>query len=183
MARRAYKNYRPRSQNVRGFNAERRAQFLDALEKSLCVSDACKAVSISMSCAYTHRSKNGDFARAWDTKLKAAVHAIEVATIERALNGWEEPVFYQGQPCGRIRRFDTQLQTFLLKQWMPERYQTAQEQGAPQEQAQEILEFVRLAQGTIAGSPELVGAGVGLLQAPDGAGESTGAGEGDGGDA
>ena len=47
---------------------------------------------------------------------------MESVCIERATDGWLEPVFYQGKPCGVVRRFDGGLAQFLLRGTMPEKY-------------------------------------------------------------
>ncbi|MDQ6651594.1 MAG: hypothetical protein M3Y84_02505 [Acidobacteriota bacterium] len=42
--------------------------------------------------------------------------------VGRALEGWIEPVFYQGIQVGTRRHYSDRLLMFLLKAWWPEKY-------------------------------------------------------------
>lgn len=42
--------------------------------------------------------------------------------MRRAREGVDEPVFYQGDECGSVRKYSDTLAIFLLKGAMPEKY-------------------------------------------------------------
>jgi hypothetical protein len=52
-----------------------------------------------------------------------AGQALADEAVRRAKDGYDEPIFYQGQPTGyTIRRYSEGLLMMLLKGWRPERY-------------------------------------------------------------
>ncbi|MGI9434820.1 MAG: hypothetical protein ACR2Q4_08340 [Geminicoccaceae bacterium] len=68
---------------------------------------------------YLVRNKDQKFAEEWDkAKLvgaKAYLMELETEADRRAVEGTEEPVFYQGDECGRIRRYSDRLLTLRIK--------------------------------------------------------------------
>ena len=82
---------------------------------------------------------------------------LEAAAIARALDGVKEPVFYQGAPCGVIRKYSDGLMLALLKRYKPDRYAARTEVtgvgGAAIAASLEVV-FVRAKDdGAIPGSP------------------------------
>lgn len=47
---------------------------------------------------------------------------LEAVAIARAKDGVLDPVFYQGQACGAIRKYSDGLMLALLKRFKPDRY-------------------------------------------------------------
>ena len=47
---------------------------------------------------------------------------IEDSAIDRAVEGWLEPIYYQGSQCGTVRRYDGGLMQLLLRGFKPEKY-------------------------------------------------------------
>ena len=47
---------------------------------------------------------------------------IHDEAVRRAVEGWLEPVFYQGRQCGIVRRYSDSLLMLLLELKMPEKY-------------------------------------------------------------
>jgi len=91
------------------FTPQAQADFLESLASQGNVRLASRAARISAQTAYRARRQSPGFARAWDAaRLSARTHA-EDALAERALNGWEEPVFYHGEEIARRRRFSDRL--------------------------------------------------------------------------
>lgn len=98
------------------------AEFIAAFVKSRSVTRACKAVGKSRAYVYRCRREDPDFGRMWaDAKLQNR-DDLEGSALQRAIDGWEEPVFYEGSECGKKRRFSTSLTIFMLKALHPERY-------------------------------------------------------------
>jgi len=67
--------------------------------------------------------KDSLYRAAFDEAVVVAAQALEDEAVRRAKEGYDEPVFYQGQPTGyTIRRYSEGLLMMLLKGWRPERY-------------------------------------------------------------
>jgi len=50
------------------------------------------------------------------------MEALEDEAIRRGKDGIEEPVFYQGEVCGHVRKFSDVLLMFALKANRPEKF-------------------------------------------------------------
>lgn len=96
--------------------------FLAALESSGNVSAAAREAGVSRQRAYEWRRSDPDFASHWDAAIEVATDALEAEARRRAVEGTEEPVFYQGTECGRIRRYSDTLMIVLLKAHRPAKF-------------------------------------------------------------
>ena len=97
-----------------------RATFLAALEASGNVSAAARRAATHRGTAYRHRQADPEFRAAWDEALETALDDMELEARRRAVDGWDEPVFFKGEVCGHIRRYSDALIMFLLKAYRPE---------------------------------------------------------------
>ncbi|MBG0776275.1 MAG: hypothetical protein H0S85_07535 [Desulfovibrionaceae bacterium] len=104
------------------FTPASRKRFLAALRGSGNVSEAARHAGVSRSRVYDLRAEDAAFAAAWDEALEAAVDALEEEVRRRALEGYEEPVFYGGEQVGVKRRYSDSLLRFLLARHRPEIY-------------------------------------------------------------
>jgi hypothetical protein len=95
---------------------------LSALEATGNITAAARRAGVDRGTAYRHRQAKPKFHEEWDAALEAATDALVAEARRRALEGWDEPVFFNGQECGRIRRYDSTLLIFLLKAHRPEKY-------------------------------------------------------------
>lgn len=84
------------------------------------IGKACEAVGISKPSVYAWREDDPAFAAEWDRAIDLATEDLEREARRRALNGVEEPVFYQGEECGRIRKYSDTLLMFTIKARKPE---------------------------------------------------------------
>ena len=91
------------------FSPRRQGDFLASLAHSGNVRLACRAASVSSQTAYRARRCSPGFARAWDAALLAARDHAEQVLADRALDGWEEAVFYHGEEVARRRRYSDRL--------------------------------------------------------------------------
>ena len=96
--------------------------FLAELAVDGNVSRSANAAGVDRSNAYQRRLKNPEFSRRWDDAIEAATDAIEAEARRRAVEGVEEPVYYKGQECGRIRRYSDSLLLALLRAKRPQEY-------------------------------------------------------------
>jgi len=71
---------------------------------------------------YLWKSQDAEFAAEWDRFLVMGAEILEDEAIRRAREGYDEPVFYQGQMTGTIRKYSDTLLIFLLKGAMPAKY-------------------------------------------------------------
>ena len=102
---------------VDGWDLDRQVAFLRALSATHSVTEAAQSVGRSRQSAYRLRSrlKGGPFDLAWEVAFHHSFDVLAHAALERALNGVERPVFYQGEQVGSYRRFDEGLTVALLR--------------------------------------------------------------------
>lgn len=105
--------------------------FVEALREKYSVYHAAHEAGIARSTAYLWRSQDPEFAAAWDEALEDAKDTLEQSLFERAVNGTEEPVFYQGACVGTVTRYSDTAAIFLLKGARPEKYRERQEISGP----------------------------------------------------
>ena len=86
------------------------------------ISKACQLAVIGRQTVYEWRSADAEFAQRWDETLESAIESLEEEARRRAFEGTDEPVFYQGEVCGAVRKYSDTLLIFLLKAHKPERY-------------------------------------------------------------
>jgi hypothetical protein len=98
-----------------GWTEARQASFLRALSMTGCVRDACAQARISDTSAYRHRKRSTGFARAWDRALAKAMPTIEQEAYRRAVEGWDETVWRNGEPYTVKRRYSDSLLRLLLQ--------------------------------------------------------------------
>lgn len=92
-----------------GITPVKRKAFLRALSETGTVAAACLAADVSDTAVYRLRRDDADFGGAWDRALRTAAPALEQAVWERAVEGWDEPVFAGGKQVGTRRRFSESL--------------------------------------------------------------------------
>ncbi len=116
---------------ARKMTAEIKQEFLRHLLETANVSEAAARLKITRSRFYEQRQKDPAFCQAWAEAVGATTDRLEAEAIRRAVDGVEEPYFYQGRECGRVRKYSDPLMKFLLQHRLPERYGDGEE-GADQ---------------------------------------------------
>ena len=106
---------RPRRWRRDGWTPHKMAAFLEVLEQTGSVRDACRAVSLSKTSAYRLYEQDAGFAAAWDRALTAIRPSLEETAYQRAVIGWEEPVYHGGKLVGYRRRFSDGLLRLLIE--------------------------------------------------------------------
>jgi hypothetical protein len=96
--------------------------FLSALRDGGNVRQACDACDISRTAAYDAYKRDPEFASLWDEAMDDATDSLEREARRRAERGVDEPVFYQGETVGTVRKYSDTLLIFLLKAHKPERF-------------------------------------------------------------
>lgn len=97
------------------WSSEQKEEFLATLRKTANVTAATEALGLSRRHAYALRKKDRDFRKAWEDALQGALDDLESELRRRALDGVEQPVFYGGKECGRVRTYNDALGMFLLR--------------------------------------------------------------------
>jgi hypothetical protein len=99
-----------------------RERFLEALAEEPNVTRAAKLAKSDKRHMYRRRERDPEFAREWDEALSKAWDRLEGECYKRATDGWEEPVFYQGEQVGTVKRFSDTMAALLLRAHRPEVY-------------------------------------------------------------
>ncbi len=99
-----------------GLTPRRQEQFVEALARTGCVKDACRAARISDTSIYRARKRVPEFDRRCAAALATARPSLEETAYQRAVTGWEEPIFQGGKQVGAKRRYsDTILRTLITR--------------------------------------------------------------------
>lgn len=118
----------PRRPRADGWTPEVQQAFILALASTGTVERACREVNMSVGSAYKLRNAPGaeSFAAAWTDTLRAAAERLLDRCFERAVDGWDEPVFDRdGARIGSKRKFDHRLAITILRAYLPERFRHA----------------------------------------------------------
>lgn len=101
-----------------GWDARKRGLFLRNLARGKNVAKACRAAGMSASAAYYLRGQCPRFAAAWEKALREdAPPSVLDAALERAINGWIEPIVAGGKVVGERRRYsDSLLRALLIRE-------------------------------------------------------------------
>ncbi len=87
------------------------------------LTDACEAAGTGRSTHY-RAMENPDYAEAFHEAEQHAADMVEREALRRAVEGVEEPVFYQGQECGHVRKYSDNLLVKILAARKPKQYGT-----------------------------------------------------------
>jgi len=102
---------------------QKRAALLDAVvEFGGNVKRACESADIARTTVYGWSKDDPQFKADLEEAIQRGADLLEDEARRRAHDGVDEPVFYQGEQCGVIRKYSDTLLIFLLKGAKPERY-------------------------------------------------------------
>ncbi len=101
---------------------ESESKFFKSLARYGNVTRAAKAASVSRRVVYEWREEDEAFAKAWDEAIEESNDVLEGEAYRRAVTGTLEPVFYQGEKTGTVRRYSDSLLSLLLKSNRPEKF-------------------------------------------------------------
>lgn len=126
------------------FGDEFKSRWLAAYREFGSVSHACAEVQCSRSTIYRLRKDDPKFAENWDAAWEATIDRLEQSAMSRAIDGYEEIVYYKGEECGRRRVFDGRLTEFMLSANRPGKYRSKVIDTAtdPENIARDIIEAV-----------------------------------------
>jgi hypothetical protein len=113
---------------------ERRRLFLRAFASRGIVLDGCKAAGVSRKAVRHWRESSEWFSELYDMAIEEAADRIESEAIRRAVDGYDEPVIYQGMPTTvvdpetgeqrqlTVRKYSDTLMALVLKGARPDKY-------------------------------------------------------------
>ena len=101
---------------------EKKQKFLEVVSETANVSRACEAIAMSRVRLYEVRKEDEAFKEQWDAAVEIGIAALEDEATRRAVEGWDEPVFYQGEQTGLVRKYSDTLLMFRMKAQWPEKY-------------------------------------------------------------
>jgi hypothetical protein len=104
--------------------AHRARAFLAAYKITGSIVLSAEAAGVEKTIHYRWLAKNEAYARDFELADKEFGDVLEACAIGRAKDGVLEAVFYQGAPCGAIRKYSDGLMVHLLKRFKPEKYST-----------------------------------------------------------
>lgn len=97
----------------------RRSAFLRCLAEGETVAAAAERSRLKWSTLYAWRGQEPDFREAWDRAARLGADALaarfEGALVERAVAGWDEPVFHAGEQVGTRKRYSDPLLMFGIR--------------------------------------------------------------------
>jgi hypothetical protein len=96
--------------------------FLAAYRATCNITKSAQLAGISPRRHYVWLEKYPKYAAAFKRAQVVAAGLLESKVIEGAFDGWTEAVYYQGQPCGEVQRFDLGGRQMLLRGAMREKY-------------------------------------------------------------
>jgi hypothetical protein len=97
-------------------------KFAENLVRCGKVVASLKAANIPVLELSIRRRVDADFEAWYQSLMDVCAQMLEDEAFRRAHDGVDEPVFFQGQKCGDIRKYSDTLLTFLLKGMRPEKY-------------------------------------------------------------
>lgn len=105
------------------FNAELKQKFLEALlDVGGIEGAACKIVGINHATLIRHKDKDPEFAKAVEEHKALSADTIEAEAYRRAVQGVDEPVFFNGVTVGHVKRYSDRLLDKLLTAAKPDKY-------------------------------------------------------------
>ena len=100
----------------------RQTAFLQAFAELGTITGACRTSGVGRRSVYDWLADDERFAREFDAARETAADVLEAECRRRGLEGVEEPVYYQGQVVGTVRRYSDACLLALLKAYRPDRF-------------------------------------------------------------
>lgn len=96
--------------------------FLKAYSQLGQIASAAKAAKVNRITHYEWLAGNPTYRGAFEAAREDVADKLEREAFRRAHNGVDEPVFYEGEAVGKIRKYSDVLLIFLLKGLRPEKF-------------------------------------------------------------
>ena len=96
--------------------------FLAAYAEVGNITQAAEIAGIDRNTHYFWMNTDPEYPARFRQAEEQACDRLEAEARRRAVQGVDEPVFYQGEQCGVVRKYSDTLLIFLLKGARPEKY-------------------------------------------------------------
>jgi hypothetical protein len=101
-----------------------RPRFLKALAMSFNWTDALKAGHVCYNTVRAHERNDPEFAAQLKEAEEEGVQLLHTVCWKSAIEGNVEPIYWQGQIVGEVRRYDNRLRIEMLRAHMPHKFKT-----------------------------------------------------------
>lgn len=98
------------------------ANFIASLTVDPNVSKAAAVAGVSRMHVYRMKEEIPIFSELWEEAVEISTDALETEARRRALEGVEEPVYYEGISVGTVRVYSDKLMALLLRAHRPKQY-------------------------------------------------------------
>ncbi len=98
------------------------SRFLFAFSKLGLVGRACVEAGITRTTFNDWMKEDEAFVRRFSEAEELVSEMLIAEMMRRGVEGWNEPVYYQGQQCGVVRKYSDPMLTLALKSRMPEKF-------------------------------------------------------------
>jgi hypothetical protein len=109
----------------------RQRAFLAAYAKLFNISRAAELAGVGRRCHYDWLRDDPEYAERFEDARQAFIDELEEEAYRRAVEGWDEPVFYEGVKVGAKRKYSDNLLMFRLKAELPQKYRDRHEITGP----------------------------------------------------
>ena len=101
-----------------------RRRFLQALRTSCSVMFAVKAAKVSYNTVRAHQASDPEFAGQVREAEEEGAQLLHDAAWKAAVEGEIEPLYWNGEIVGHVRKFDSRLRIEMLRAHLPHRFKT-----------------------------------------------------------
>lgn len=119
--------------------------FLAAYAQTANITKAAAAAKIDRAMHYRWLDSFPKYQKAFFEAERQAGDFIESEAVRRATEGVLELVFYQGEPCGTVRRYSDGVMMTLLRGFKPQKYSNKTEISGPDGGPIEIVQRLNAA--------------------------------------
>lgn len=102
------------------WNHEARAAYLEHLSQTGRKTDSARAAGVSLQTVRNHMKLDPTLADEVEDALEVYKDSLRAEIHRRAVEGVEEPVYYQGAVCGSVTRYSDRMLELEAKRHMPE---------------------------------------------------------------
>lgn len=95
-------------------------RYLEELAATGLICKSALAVGVTYQSIQVHRRTDPEFAALMEQALEMYRDKISVEVERRGVDGYDEPVWYQGNQVGTVRRFSDRLLEMHAKRFVPE---------------------------------------------------------------
>lgn len=116
----------------------RQTTFLAAYRKTSSMAAAAKAAGIKPAQHYRWLVASAAYWEAFMELQEEVIWRLQDKVVERAMDGWTEPVLYRGRVCGTIQHHSGRLHIFFLEAANPEQWRRYRNQRLPGVEASHV---------------------------------------------